>query len=199
MNPMERRKAVMGFATAVVLFFGAAPAHAGKGAVCKSTSGVDQHTGADGSDCLASSDGTGNAKARAKTGGSAQTFVETGGKSNSVATNDGSAEAESESGGKSTAHASTSGSAFVDADNGGVASATATGSGTGEATAFGNCVARSKATQSATANADCSTSGGFVHSTATNGGTAIGSDTAPPTCTPGGGTAKVRSSGGDCG
>jgi hypothetical protein len=189
---------VIGFAAGVLLIFASAPVHAGAGAVCKSTSGVDMHSGADGSDCLASSDGTGNAKASAKTSGSAQTFVTTGGKSNAVATGSGSAEAESESGGKSTAHASSSGSAFVDADNGGVATTTATGSGSGEATAFGNCVATSKASSSATANADCTTSGGFVHSTATNGGTAIGTDTAPPTCSPGGGTAKVRSSGGNC-
>jgi hypothetical protein len=38
-----------------------------------------------------------------------------------------------------------------------------------------------------------------VRANATGGGFASGSDTSPPTCTPGAGTAKVRSTGGNCG
>ena len=112
---MVRRIALMGFVTAALFAF-AAQAYAG-GVTCKSTHGVHKRTASDGSDCLASSDGTGKAKAKASGGGSAQTFVTTGGKSSSFATNQAMAEAESESKGKSTAHASDPGSnAFVDAD-----------------------------------------------------------------------------------
>jgi hypothetical protein len=197
---MVHRKIMMVFATAVFLAFAAAQAHAGGGATCKSSKGVKMHTGSDGSHCLASSDGTGKAQAKATGDSSSQTFVTTGGKSKSVATDHAVSEAESESGGKSTAHASNPGSnAFVDADSKGVATTTATGGSSGEATALnGPCTATSMATNGSTANADCE-NGGFVNSTATNGGEAIGSDTFPPECTPNGGTAKVRSTAGNCG
>jgi hypothetical protein len=48
-------------------------------------------------------------------------------------------------------------------------------------------------------DAECSTSGSFVTATTTKGGQATGDGINPPTCTPGKGTAKVRSSGGNCG
>jgi hypothetical protein len=188
------------FATALIAVFIAVQAHAGAGASCKSSKGVKKHTGADGSTCLASSDGTGQAKAKATGDSSSETFVTTGGRSSSFAKDHAVSEAESESGGKSTAHASGSGSnAFVDADSKGVATTTATGGSMGEATALnGPCTATSMATGGSTARADCD-NGGFVNSTATNGGEAIGSDTFAPTCTPNGGTARVRSSAGNCG
>src|SRR5271167_3922510 len=101
-NLMVSRKAMTGFAAAVLVVFGAVQAHAGAGAKCKSSKGVKMHTGTDGSSCLASSDGTGSAKAKATGDSSSQTFVETGGKSNSVAEDHSVSEAESESKGKST-------------------------------------------------------------------------------------------------
>ena len=197
---MVSKKAVIGFATVLLVAAFAAPlAHAG-GATCKSTNGEKKHTASDGSSCLASSDGTGKAKAKATGGASAQTFVETGGKSNSVASDQATSEAESESKGKSTAHASGPGSdAFVDADQKGVATATANGGSVANVTALGKCNATGMATGASAVNANCEADGSFVHATATGGGEADGSDTEPPTCTPNGGTAKVRSSGGNCG
>ena len=197
---MVSKKAVMGFATVVLVAAFAAPlAHAG-GATCKSTNGEKKHTASDGSSCLASSDGTGKAKAKATGGASSQTFVETGGKSSSVASDDATAEAESESKGKSTAHASGSGSdAFVDADQKGVSTADATGGSFSNVTALGNCNASGMASGDSTINVTCEADGSFVHATATGGGEADGDDIDPPTCKPNGGTAKVRSSGGNCG
>jgi hypothetical protein len=195
---MVRKMSMTGLATAVLIVF-AAQAYAGS-ATCKSTKGEKTHTASDGSTCLASSDGTGKAKAKATGGGSAQTFVETGGKSDSVASDEAMSEAESESKGNSTAHASGPGSeAFVDADQKGVATANATGGSFSNVTALGKCNATGMASGGSTTNAHCETDGSFVHSTATGGGEADGDDINPPTCTPNGGTAKVRSSGGNCG
>lgn len=196
---MVIRKATTAFATALLIALTAAQVHAGS-ATCKSTKGEQKHTASDGSTCLASSDGTGKAKAKATGGASSQTFVETGGKSNSVASDEAMSEAESESKGKSTAHASGAGSeAFVDADQKGVSTANATGGSLANATALGNCNATAMATGGSTTNANCEADGSFVHATATGGGEADGSDSSPPTCTPNGGTATVRSSGGNCG
>ena len=196
---MVTRKATAAFATALLVVFIAAQVHAG-GATCKSSKGEQKHTASDGSSCLASSDGTGKAKAKATGGASSQTFVTTGGKSNSVASDQAMSEAESESKGKSTAHAAGPGSdAFVDADQKGVATANATGGSSANVTALGNCNATGMATGGSTVNASCEADGSFVHSTATGGGEADGSDTNPPTCTPNSGTATVRSSGGNCG
>ena len=196
---MVRRIALMGFATAVLVAF-VAQAHAGGGVTCKSTKGVHKRTASDGSNCLANSDGKGTAKAKATGGGSAQTFVTTGGKSSSFATNQAMSEAESETKGRSTAHASDPDSnAFVDADQSGVATVSATGGSTANVTALGKCNASGMATGGSTVNANCEADGSFVHATATGGGDAEGSDSLPPTCTPNGGTATVRSSKGNCG
>jgi hypothetical protein len=77
---------------------------------------------------------------------------------------------------------------------------TATMGANAEAEADGPCkitaIARGASSSS---NATCSTSGGFVKVITTKGGFAEGSDTDPPDCVPGSGTAKVRSSGGNCG
>ena len=195
---MVSKKSTIGLATAMLLVF-AAQAHAG-GATCKSTKGQKTHTAKDGSNCLASSDGTGKAKAKATGGASSETFVTTGGKSNSVASDQATAEAESESKGKSTGHASGKGSdAFVDADQKGVATVNASGGSIANVTALGNCNASGMATGASTINVTCEADGSFVHATATGGGEADGDDIDPPTCKPNGGTAKVRSSGGNCG
>jgi hypothetical protein len=191
------RKAVTGFATGMLLVWITASAHAG-GVSCKSNNGEHKRS-KNGSSCLASSDGTGQAKAKASGGASAQTFVTTGGKSNSIASNQAMAEAESETDGKSTAHASGAGSdAFVDADQKGVATVNATGGSTANVTALGNCNATGMATGGSTVNANCEADGSFVHATATGGGEADGSDSGAPTCIPNGGTATVSSTGGNC-
>ena len=62
-----------------------------------------------------------------------------------------------------------------------------------------NCTASATAKNNGDANAECTTDGGFVNATATNGGEANGTDTGPPICNANGGTAKVRSTGGNCG
>ena len=157
--------------------------------------GEKKHTASDGSSCLASSDGTGKAKAKATGGASSETFVETGGKSiGRVQSRD--SEAESESKGKSTAHASGPGSdAFVDADQKGVATANANGGSFANVTALGKCNATGMASGGSTVNVNCEAAGSFVHATATGGGEADGDDTEPPTCIPNGGTAKVPAAG----
>ncbi len=89
----------------------------------------------------------------------------------------------------------------ADVDNHGNAKASANGdTANGQADAFGSCHASGKAIgANSTAFARCET-GGFAHATATGGGEADAFDDAPPVCTPGvAGTAKVRSSGGNCG
>ncbi len=135
---MVSRKAMTGLATAALIAL-ATQVHAG-GATCKSSNGEKKHTASDGSSCLASSDGTGKAKAKATGGASAQTFVEIGGNASSVASDEAMSEAEAESKGKSTAHASGAGSdAFVDADLKGMATANATGGGFANVTALGKC------------------------------------------------------------
>ena len=66
--------------------------------------------------------------------------------------------------------------------------------------AFNDCHASGNAKNGAEADAFCETGGGFANATATNGGFAEAFDDAPPICnTSGGGTAKVRSSFGNCG
>jgi len=81
----------------------------------------------------------------------------------------------------------------------GTADASAKDDGGATAESDADCATSASAMKTATAHAFCSTKGSFAHVSATNGGFAEGSDTGAPTCTPGGGTAKVRSTGGNCG
>jgi hypothetical protein len=199
---MKPHRAVMGFAAAMLLAFAAAPAHAGPGAKCseKQNSSVD-HIGTDGSECSASSDGTGTAKSKASGAtSSADAEVQTGGKANAVATGGSQSEALSDTGGHATSHASGGGSdGFVESHGHGVAKGNATGGGQTDAVADGKCNASAKAAGSGSyAQSRCGANGSFAHATATGGGAAIAWDNALPTCTPGSGTAKVRSSGGNC-
>jgi len=149
----------MGLATAMLLAFATAPAHAA-GVRCKTTTGDVSLTGTDGSFCEAIADGTSSSKATAKG-------------NNSIAT--------------------------ANSDNQGSAKATATGGSHGESHADGKCHAKAKASGAGShALAECFTTGGFSHATATGGAFAQGSDNNPPFCTANGGTAKVRSTGGNC-
>lgn len=198
---MKPRKSMIGLAAAMLLVFAAAPAHAGAGAVCaeKMSANID-NKGTDGSECFASSDGSGTAKAKASGAKSfADGEVQTGGKSNAVATGGSFSEAVSDTSGHSTSHASGGSSVTVASDEHGVAKAAATLASEADASAFGKCSASAKATGGSLAVADCETNGTFAHATATGGGIAKGFDNASPVCTPGAGTAKVRSSGGNCG
>jgi hypothetical protein len=179
---VRARKMTVGLMAVMALAFVAAVAHAKAGAVCKSNSKGDVlHTGTDGSDCEADATTGGKSKATAKTGGSAQAISDTQGKSTAIATGEGTADATSDKHAKATAKASEQGTADASAFG-----------------AAGKCTATANATTSGTAEAQCE-AGGFVHATATNSGTAVGFDDAPPTCSPGpSGTATVQSSGGNC-
>jgi hypothetical protein len=106
-------------------------------------------------------------------------------------------------GGTAIANASkgSSATAKVQMTGGGKANATSSGSGAqAEAIAETTCKAQSTSKgTSSIASAQCQNSGTVVTVEATNGSTAIGSDSSPPTCTPmNGGIAKVRSPMGNC-
>jgi len=205
------QSAMMGFAAATVLAFVPGPAHAGCTphtftVVCKETTAAhtDLH-GGDGSECFAQSDGSGLAKACASDSGSfADSEMSTGGTTHATAKGGSFSEAIADHAGTSVSHVSgAGGDGDATSDDKGTATTNATGGSEAHSSAFGNCDA--KATSSAAgslATAECTTKGGFAHVTATKGAIAEGSDTAPPTCTPGsttGSIAKVRSTGGNCG
>ncbi|MGH7924839.1 MAG: hypothetical protein ACREQH_09660 [Candidatus Binatus sp.] len=197
---MTLRKAQIGLAAAVFLAFAAVNAQAGN-AVCQPHLGFVDHSGTDGSECYASTDGTGKAHATAS-GDHSYAEADQGSHSKSTATATGGSQsyAESDTGGHSTSHASDPGSfAKADTDEHGKAKATATGGGNGQAQAFGKCKSSGKATgANSMANGHCE-NGGFADATATNGGIAMAYDDGPPTCdTSSGGTAKVRSTFGNC-
>ncbi len=81
----------------------------------------------------------------------------------------------------------------------GTAKAIAIGGSNAQSVAFGKGKAKAKAIGGSVAFAECGTNGTFAQAMATGGGVAKAFDNATPTCTPGAGTAKVRSSGGNCG
>jgi hypothetical protein len=194
-------KAMMGLAVAMLLAFGAAPAHAGPGVKCqeKMNSKVD-HKGTDGSECFASSDGTGGAKSKAAGAKSfADAEIQTGGKANAVATGGSFSEAIADTGSHSISNASNGGSVTATSDKHGVAKGTASGSSEADPSAFGKCHATAKATGlNSLATAECLSPGTFAHATATGGGKAHAFSNASPSCVPNAGTAHVHSSGGDC-
>jgi hypothetical protein len=202
---MKSGKAVIGFAAVMLLVFAATSANAQFTVVCKTKKNTSVSlTGNDGSKCFASADGTSAKSAKAAatgSGSSAEADELTGSHSKATATDGSFAESESDTQGQSITNASGASSANAVSDHHGVAQSTASGS-TSEAdtSAFGRCDAKATATGTGSlAIAECGTHGTFAHATATNGGDAEGSDTAPPTCKPGAGTAKVRSSHGNCG
>jgi len=201
---MKLRNVVIGFAAAMLFAFAPGSAHA-KGkkftVVCieKNNTTVD-HT-ATGTECFAGSDGTGKATAKAALG-FADSELSTGG--TTTATVRGASAfsgATADHGGKSISHvAGASGDGDATSDDKGTATTNVTGGGEAHTQAFGKCDAAATANGSGSlATAECTTKGGFAHAKATGGGVAEGSDTAPPTCTPGAGTARVRSSHGNCG
>ena len=202
------QSAMMGFAAATVLAFVPGPAHAGCTphtftVVCKVTTATNKDLlGGDGSECFAQSDGSGLAKACASDSGSfADSEMSTGGTTHATAKGGSFSEALADHKGTSVSHVSgAGGDGDATSDDNGTATTNVTGGAEGHSAAFGKCDATATSGGAGSlATAECTTKGGFVRANATGGGVAEGSDTAPPTCTPGGGTAKVRSSGGNCG
>lgn len=199
---MKAQKALIGLAVAMTLALAAVPA--GAATVCTATKPkMVDHTGTDGSECIASA--FGKSKAHSSADGSksfAEADAQTGSKATATASGANSfSEAGADSHGHSTSHAMGDGSqANADTDEHGKAKAMANGtSAEADSSAFGNCKSTSMASGTGSqAIANCTHSGTFVNATATGGGLAQGSDDAPPTCTPGAGTASVHSSGGDC-
>ena len=204
------QSAMMGFAVATVFAFAAVPAHANCSnsnltftVFCKETTAANvDHIGGDGSECFAQSDGSGLAKACASDNKSfADSEMSTGGTTKATAKGGSFSEATADHKGTSVSHvAGAGGDGDATSDDKGTATTNVTGGAEGHSSAFGNCDASANADGAGSlATAECTTKGGFVHAKATGGGVAEGSDTGPPTCTPGGGTAKVRSSHGNCG
>ena len=202
------QSAMMGLATAMLLSFATAPAYAICNTktftvVCKEKVATNiDHQGGDGSECFAQSDGSGTAKACASDSGSfADSEMSTGGTTHATAKGGSFSEATADHHGTSVSHVSgAGGDGDATSDDKGTATTNVTGGAEGHSAAFGKCDATATSDGAGSlATADCTTKGGSVHATATGGGVAEGSDTAPPTCTPGGGTAKVRSSHGNCG
>ena len=203
---MKSRNAVIGFAATMLLAFAAAPALA-KGppfnVKCKekTANSVDLH-GTDGSECFASSDGSGTAKANADGATSfADGEVQTGAEAKATARSGSFSEATSDTHGKSTSKATGGSSVTATSDHHGNAEGTATSGSEADASAFGACDAKATADGAGSlATADCESNGTHAQATATGGGTAKGFSNASPTCNPGAsGTARVRSSGGNCG
>ena len=202
------QSAMMGFAAAMLLAFAVGPAHAKCNTstftvVCLETAAANiDHKGGDGSECFAQSDGSGLAKACASDSGSfADSEMSTGGTTHATAKGGSFSEALADHKGTSVSHVSgAGGDGDATSDDKGTATTNVTGGAEGHSSAFAKCDAQATAIGSGSlATAECTTKNGFAHAKATGGGTAEGSDTAPPTCTPAGGTARVRSSHGNCG
>jgi len=200
---VRARTTMIGLLAAMLLTFVAAPAHAKAASVCvqKKNNSVD-HKGTDGSECFASSDGSGKAHSSATGDKSfADAELNSGGKAKATATGGSFSEATADTGGKSTSNASNGSSVTATSDEHGVAKGTANGSmSEADPSAFGKCNASAKATGTGSlAVASCGSNGTFAQATATNGGIAKAFDNASPTCTASSGsTAKVTSSGGNC-
>jgi hypothetical protein len=157
-------------------------------ATAKSHSGANATADNSSSAVVNASDGS-SSEADADSGGSAKA---TGSKANALA----------------IASGCTATATAKDTNNGATATCTA---GSAQATSsdhangataqnMADCDVVAKATgKGSMSEAECNTSGGFVTVTTTKGGQATGDGINPPTCTPGKGTAKVRSSAGNCG
>lgn len=189
------------FAAMVATLLGGSSVSAG--VTCVSKSGPVSKTG--GSNiCFAGSDGSSKATSTANGGATAIAAVANGGKAQASANgSDSLAEAHAE--GACQAKSTASGPDIVSNStctvDGGSAKTVAAKGANASAESDEKCDASANSVgDGSVANANCSTAGGFVHSMATGGGVANGTDTDPPTCdTSHGGTARVRSSAGNCG
>jgi hypothetical protein len=200
---MKSRNVVIGFAAAMLFAFAPGSAHA-KGKkftlVCVEKNNTTVDHKATGGECFAGSDGTGKATAKA-TLGFADSELSTGGTTTATVSGSGAfSGATADSGGKSISHVSgTGGDGDATTDSHGTATTNVTGGGEAHTQAFGKCNAKATADAGSFANAVCEHDGTHATAVATKGGHAEGFDDKSPICTPNGGTAKVRSSGGNCG
>jgi hypothetical protein len=200
---MKSRNVVIGFAAAMLFAFAPGSAHAKAKkftVVCieKNNTTVD-HT-ATGTECFASSDGTGKATAKAALG-FADSELSSGGTTTATVRGSGAfSGATADTGGKSISHvAGAGGDGDATSDEKGTATTNVTGGGEAHTQAFGKCDANATADAGSFAKAVCEHNGTHATAVATNGGHAEGFDDKSPICTPNGGTAKVRSTGGNCG
>jgi hypothetical protein len=197
---------MIGLAAAILMAFAAAPTHA-KGppftVVCVETHNTTlDRKGTDGSECFASSDKTGKATAKAAGNKSfADAEMQGGGLATATVRDGIFSGAISDSGGKSISHVTgAGGDGDATSDAHGRATTNATGGSEAHTQAFGKCDAKATSSGAGSfAKAVCEANGTFAHATATGGGEAQAFNSAPPVCHPNGGTAKVRSSGGNCG
>ena len=206
---MKSRSAMMGFAGAILLVFAVGTAHAFCNQLpaftvkCKETTAAhkDLH-GGDGSECFAQSDGTGTATACAKGNkSSADAEPNTGGTATATARGGSISISSADNGGTSISHVSgAGGDGDATSDDKGTATTKATGGSEAHTQAFGKCDATATATGGSFANAVCEHNGTHATAVATKGGHAEGFDDKSPICIANGvSTAKVRSTGGNCG
>jgi hypothetical protein len=202
---LRQNAVVRGFAAAILLLgLGATTAHAAKGATCISNgAGEVKGSGTDGSDCTADGVASGDSGvAKAKGDSTANSEAESGGTANANANTKSEADATASAACKANANSNGDGSfseAVCTADHGSAKSVTGK-DGNSTVEAFDDCKSSGNAKNGGEADAFCETSGGFATATTSNGGFAKAFDDAPPTCdTSKGGTAKVRSTFGNCG
>jgi len=148
-----------------------------------------------------------SAEADADTSGTADASAQDGSSSSADASSSSTADSSAQGGSSAATDASGSGSANATAAGGSSASAAASGTGTADATASqgssassrvtGNGIAFADAVDDSSATATVSTANGFACAYATDGFTAIASDTSAPDCN--GPGAVVVSSAGSCG
>src|SRR5260370_6789371 len=147
---MKARNVMMGLATAMLLSFATAPAHAKCNTstftvVCLETAAAQiDHLGGDGSECFAKSDGTGLAKACASDSGSFADFeMSTGGTTHATAKGGSFSEATADHKGTSVSHVEgAGGDGDATSDDKGTATTKVTGGAEGHSSAFGNCDAQ---------------------------------------------------------
>lgn len=170
---MKSRKATIGLIAAMFLVFAAAQADAKSKATVKCVEKTNDSTdlvGGDGSECFASSDGSGKAQANATGNKSfSDAEVSTSGKSKATAKSGGFSEATSDTGGNSTSLASGGGSAGAVTDENGIADATATGEGSANASGFGG-MATATADSSGSSTAEADATGGMATATSDSSG-----------------------------
>ena len=201
---LRQNTVVSGFASAILLLgLGATAAYAAKGATCisKGAGEVSNH-GTDGSECDADGVASGDtAVAKAKGDSIADSLAEGGGTATASANINGEADATASAACKANANENrgSNAEAVCTSDHGSAKSVASKGSNS-TVEADDDCKASGNAKNGAEADAFCETTGGFATATASNGARAEASDDKAPVCdTSGGGTAKVRSSGGNCG
>src|SRR4029077_16469910 len=149
---MKSGNLIMGFAVAAVLAFAVVPADAKSpppftvGCVEKHNTSVSL-SGTDGSDCFASSDGSGQAKAKASdSGSSSDAEVSSGGTSRATARGGSFSGAISDTKGTSISHVSgAGGDGDATTDHKGTATTNVTGGAEAHTQAFGKCDAQATA------------------------------------------------------